>query len=35
MTRPLASEYSLNEEIANSITHALGMICGIVGLVFY
>ncbi|CCO46865.1 hemolysin [Vibrio nigripulchritudo ATCC 27043] len=34
MTRPVASEYSLNEEIANSVTHALGMICGIVGLVF-
>ncbi len=33
MSAPLSSEYSVREEVANAITHGLGMVLGIVGLV--
>ncbi len=33
MSAPSSSEYSVKEEVANAITHGLGMVLGIVGLV--
>ncbi len=33
MSAPSSSEYSVKEEVANALTHGLGMVLGIVGLV--